>query len=315
MPSSYQPVPRVSGRPHYPPELVDRSKALFAGTLDLMGGAAAVAPLARMVAARFPAHFERATEAAGVVGVDPLDLFTAHLCYDALLGSGGMGCSTLALAGPAGPVLARNMDWVPEAAVARASCLVDEEFGTNAGFLGLVGAVTGLSRRGFAVALNAAFGGADMTGYPMLLFLRHVLDTAADFREALAMAKAERLMAAGIITLVGTADDERAVVERTPTRAAVRMPKGDEPLAATNHHRALARPELCPRYDHLIAHAGRQPPLEVLTHPGVLQTITAQHVVFCPATQAAEMYVPTRLLAAGVGTGYTRDELRGLFTG
>lgn len=311
---AYQPVPRVSSDTPYPPELVARSKELFAGTLELMGGAHAAAPLARMVADRYPVCAERATAAAGVVDVLPLDLLTAHLCYDALLGSSGMACSTMALAGPDGPVLARNMDWFPESKVARASCMVSESFGWNAGFVGMIGAVTGVSRRGFAVALNAAFGWSDPTGYPMLLFLRHVLDTAGDYRQALDMVQYERLMAAGIITIVGKKNNERVVVERTPTRAAVRMPKGDEPLAATNHHRSLARPEACPRYDHLIAHAGRQPPLEVLTHPNVLQSITAQHVVMCPAAGTAEMWVPTHLLAADAGEGYSMEELRGFFT-
>jgi hypothetical protein len=313
-PYATTPVPRVDAALPPPAEMVARSKELFAGTLELMGGAAAVVPLARMVAARFPVHAERARSAAAAVGVDPLHLLSAHLCYDALLGSSGMACSTLALAGERGPVLARNMDWFPEARVARASCLVTESFGTNAGFVGMIGVVTAMSKSGFAVALNAAFGGSDPTGYPLLLFLRHVCDTATSYEQAVEVVKSERLAAGGVVTVVGRRNDERAVVERTPTRAAVRVPKGDEPLAATNHYRQLARPEVCPRYEHLIAHAGRHPPLEVLTHPEVLQTITAQHVLVCPATGAAEMSVPTHLLTAAEGE-YTLAEMAGFFTG
>lgn len=312
-PYATTPVPRVSDLSSPPPELVARSKELFAGTLELMGGAAAVAPFARLVAARFPGHAERARSAAAVVGVDPLALLSAHLCYDALLGSSGMACSTMAVATPAGPVLARNMDWFPEARVARASCLVSEAFGVNAGFVGMIGVVTAMSKNGFAVALNAAFGGSDPTGYPLLLFLRQVCDTAADFAEAVGMAERERLAAGGIITVVGVTNDERAVVERTPTKAAVRSPRGDDPLFATNHYRSLSAPHSCPRYDHMAANAGR-PPLEVLTHPEVLQTITAQHVQLCPATMAAEMSVPSHLLTA-VEEEYTLAEMAGFFTG
>lgn len=313
-PYTTQPVPRVSADPPHPPELVAHAKALLVGTLELVAHAPAAGQLARMVAAKFPAHAARAATAAAVVGVSPLDLLTATLCYDLLLGFSGMGCSTLAVATPAGPVLARNMDWVPAGKVARASCLVDEPFGTNAGFLGMIGVVTGMSKNGFAVALNATFGGADPGGFPMLLFLRHVCDTATNYREALELVKSERLMSGGVVTVVGVRNDERAVVERTPTTAAVRCPRGDEPVFATNHYRSLAAPHACPRYDHMAAHAGRRPPLKVLTHPQVLQTITAQHVQLCPANGSAEMSVPTHLLTA-VEEEYTLAEMVGFFAG
>ena len=65
---------------------------------------------------------------------------------------------------------------------------------------------------------------------------------------------------------------------------------------ATNHYRALSRPESCGRYAHLAVKAGKTPPLEILTHHEVLQSITAQHVIFQPATGRAEMYVPSHLL-------------------
>jgi hypothetical protein len=312
-PYAITPVPRVSAAGPHPPELVATSKDLLAATLELLTHAPLAGLLARTVAAKFPVHADRANHAAAVVGVDPMSLLTATLCYDLLLGFSGMGCSTMAVATPAGPVLARNMDWVPAGKVARASCLIDDTFGTNAGFLGMIGVVTGLSRHGFAVALNATFGGGDPTGYPMLLFLRHVCDTATSYARAFEMVKAERLMSGGVITLVGMANDERAVVECMPGKYVVRTANGGEPLLATNHYRLLARPESCPRYDHLTANAGR-PPLEVLTHPQVLQTITAQHVQLCPATMSAEMRVPTHLLTAA-DEEYTLAEMVGFFTG
>jgi isopenicillin-N N-acyltransferase-like protein len=103
-------------------------------------------------------------------------------------------------------------------------------------------------------------------------------------------------MSGGIVTVVGTKNDERAVIERTPTHATVRTATGDEPLMATNHFRDLAEPEVCTRFDHLAQFAGKLPALEVLTSRNALQDITAQHVVMCPATQSAEMFVPSDLL-------------------
>lgn len=297
----YDPVPRVSGTPPFPPEQVQRSKNLFRATLDMFQQDERVGMLAGYVFGKYPVHAERARGGSAIIGVDPVELVAANLCYDLLMGASAMGCSTLALAGAAGPTLARNMDWFPADKVAQASCLVDEEFGVNAGFVGLLGAVTGLSRRGFCVCLNAAFGGFDLTGYPMLLFLRHVLDTAPDYTAALDLVTHERLMSGGIITLVGTRNAERAVVERSPTEAAVRLADGDAPLMATNHFRARSTPEACPRYEYMAARAGTVPALDLLMRPEVLQDITAQHVVMCPAAQTVEMFVPTRLTSADSG--------------
>ncbi len=293
---SYESVPTVGGQPPYPAALLARSKNLLHATLNLFGQVGLATDIGPRMFAKYPVHAERATRVAEVVEVDPVDLLTANLCYDLLMGSNAMGCSTLALPGTNGPVLARNMDWFPAEKIAKASCLVEEDYGVNAGFVGMLGSVTGMSRRGFCVCLNAAFGGSDPTGYPVLLFLRHVLDTAADYVEALAMVRTERLMSGGIVTVVGTRNDERAVVERTPTRAVVRTAGGEEPLLATNHFRNLAKPEVCPRYEYMKLHAEKMPATEILTSRHVLQEITAQHVAMCPATQKVEMFVPSHLL-------------------
>ena len=306
---SYESVRTVGGQPPYPADLLARSKNLLRATLNLFGQLGLATDAGPHMFAKYPVHAERAGAAAGVIGVEPVDLLTANLCYDLLAGSSVMGCSTLALPGKDGPVLARNMDWFPAEKIAKASCLVAEDYGVNAGFVGMLGSVTGMSRRGFCVCLNAAFGGTDPTGYPVLLFLRQVLDTATDYAEALGMVRSERLMSGGIVTVVGTRNDERAVVERTPTRATVRLAADDEPLMATNHFRDLAGPEVCPRYEYMMQYAGKRPATEILTSRRVLQEITAQHVVLCPATQAAEMFVPSHLLPDDVREEMTPADL------
>ncbi|QEG29955.1 Acyl-coenzyme A:6-aminopenicillanic acid acyl-transferase [Gemmata obscuriglobus] len=305
---TYEPVPVVADQSH-PPEQIARSKALFRATLELCNQLGPVGRVAQSVFAKYPTHAERARIAAAIVGVEPLELLTTNICYDLLLGASAMGCSTLALAGPSGPVLARNMDWFPPVQVAQASCLVNEEFGVNAGFLGMLGAVTGLSRRGFCLCLNAAFGGFDPSGYPVLLFLRHVLDTARDYGQAVEMVEREPLMSGGIITVVGSRNDERVVIERTTKDAVARRPIGSAPLVATNHFRKLSRPQECPRYEHLTAHAAGTPALEALTSRSVLQDITAQHVVMCPTAQTAEMYVPSHMLAVAAPPAVTPADL------
>ncbi len=306
---SYESVPNLSSEPPYPPDLVAKSKNFLQATLTMFKPLGPRADIAPGIFKKYPVHAERARLAATVIGVEPVQLLSGNLCYDILAGTIAMGCSTLALPGKDGPFLARNMDWFPAEKIAKASCLVSEDYGVNAGFLGMVGVVTGMSRNGFCVCINAAFGGFDPDGYPTLLFLRHVLDTAKNFAEALKMVENERLMSGGIITLVGTRNDERAIVERAYSKAMVRKPTGDEPLLATNHFRALAEPEVCPRYEYMAQTAGRSPAMGILTDSRVLQSITAQHVVMCPATQFAEMYVPSRLLPDSVQDEMTVADL------
>src|SRR5439155_24347759 len=127
------------------------------------------------------------------------DLTLAKLSYDVLMGL--YACSTVALATPGGPVVARNMDWSPEGKIARASCVMPTAHGLNPGPLGCVGVVTGLSRRGFAVVLNAVgCPRLEPAGYPVLLFLRHLLDRAADFDDALRLAQSTPLLSSALIT-------------------------------------------------------------------------------------------------------------------
>src|SRR5262249_10662696 len=166
----------------------------------------------------------------------------------------------------AGRVVPGKMDWWPEGMLARAGRLLrftrdGAPAYASAGWPGALGVVTGLSTRGFAVVLNAVATpgeGVGGEGYPVLLHLRRVLEDARDFDDALRMLSEERLLAPALFTLAGRENEQRVVVERTPTRHALRWPEGDEPLVATNHYRVLSRPRpfggeelsgACGRYD------------------------------------------------------------------
>jgi hypothetical protein len=249
------------------------------------------------------------------------DIMLANLSYDLVLAR--LGCSTVALPTPRGPVVARNMDWWPEDLLARASYLIrcshhgDLRF-VNAGWPGSIGVVTGLSTRGFAIALNAVTcsQGVRKTGYPVLLHLRRVLEDARDFDEALGMISKQTLAAPALITLAGTRNDQRVVVERTPTHSALRWAAGDQPLIATNDYRMLdqASPHMlhdlgystCSRYDALCrffaGHGADQyvedaALLYVLSDGAVIQTITAQHIILRPRQREVRLFVPSRLTA------------------
>jgi hypothetical protein len=257
--------------------------------------------LAREVLDRYPEHRLRANRAAELLDADPLDVMLATLSYDLCVE--GHGCSVAALATADGPVLARNLDWFPADLLAQAGCVIPTSCGLEAGFAGGIGVVTGLSHRGFALALNAVWcGRSDPTGYPVLLFLRHLLDHAADFSGAVEMAAATPLMSGCLITLVGTRNDERAVIERTPSSAAVRTVRGDEPLVVTNHYRTMDRPVSCDRHKRLTADSQVLPTsptdeqvLGCLTVEPVLNGLTTHHVLMRPAAGSLRLFVPGRL--------------------
>lgn len=260
--------------------------------------------------------------AAAMVGADWRDVLLANVSYDLLVAT--FGCSTVALATPSGPVLARNMDWWPEELLAQASYqLRFHRAGTfefaSAGWPGATGVVTGLSARGFAVALNAVIGPERFSrlGYPVLLHLRRVLEDATDFDSARLALCQQRLMVSALFTLVGTDNRQRVVIERSPTRFAERWPEGMEPLIATNDYRKLHAPQThvgteiyettCRRYDALCrffsSHRGDRDAdnnalLYALTDGSVIQSITAQHILLRPRECQMRVFVPRRLLSA-----------------
>jgi hypothetical protein len=302
-----------------PQQAVAEARQLLAAVIDTVPPAARL--LAHLVRARTANRFHQ--EAAGLarqVGADWRDLMIANISYDLLLAT--FGCSTLALPTPSGPVVARNMDWWPEALLARASYLMRYtrnralQF-ASAGWPGAIGVVTGLSGRGFAVVLNAVASpeGLCKTGYPVLLHIRRVLEDAPDFEAALGLLANQRLAVSALLTLVGRENAERVVIERTPTRHALRWPRGDEPLVATNDYRLLFQPEAhagaeiyqttCARYEALCQFFADHRPeqeiddaalLYILSDPRVIQGITAQHIILRPRTGQCRLFVPRRLV-------------------
>ncbi len=256
------------------------------------------------------------------VGVGWREICLANVSYDLALSI--IGCSTIALPTPDGPVVARNMDWWPEEILAQTSTLVrchrgDQLAFAIAGWPGSVGVVTGLSARGFCIVLNAVLceEGIDKTGYPVLLHIRRVLEDADGFDQALEMLSEQHLAAPALLTLVGTENHQRVVIERSPKRCALRRPEGDAPLVTTNDYRKLYKPAAsdageiyqttCDRHDALSRYFADHDTeqtvedarlLYILSEPDIIQNITAQHVVMRPRSGQIRLFVPRRLLPA-----------------
>jgi hypothetical protein len=299
------------------PEALALSRRLLDSILkEVPANLLSLAELARL---RTMSRFhDEAVSVAQQVGVDWRAVMLANLSYDLILAH--FGCSTVALPTPRGPVVARNMDWWPEDLLAQASFLIRYTEGdtfrfANAGWPGAIGLVTGLSARGFGVVLNAVTSpeGVNQTGYPVLLHLRRVIEDAQDFDDALRMLTEQKLAAPALITLVGSANEQRVVIERTPIRHALRWPEGDGPLVTTNDYRLLFQPQAsegaeiyrttCARFDALNRFfAGHRPDREVkdeallyiLSDPAVIQGITAQHIILRPRQGEVRLFIPRR---------------------
>jgi predicted choloylglycine hydrolase len=295
-------APRLIGNDVPRDAQVQASRALLQATVSGLRLNPDNLRLTRDVLARYPEHRSSTEQAAHLLEADPMDIMLTTLSYDLCVE--GHGCSTAALAGPESPVLARNLDWSPADLLARAGCVLPTACGLEAGFIGGVGVVTGLSHRGFALALNAVWcGHTDTDGYPVLPFLRHLLDHASCYAEARDMAAATPLMSGCLITLAGTRNDERAVVERTPSSSSIRTPRGAEPLVVTNHYREMEQPTSCDRHDRLTADSLALPTrptdeqvLGCLTRSPVLNGGTTHHVVMRPAAGSLRLFVPRGLL-------------------
>jgi hypothetical protein len=311
---------RSDGFAHIPDDAVVAVKRLLNAVQDRLPTSAL--RLALPLHLRTLGRFRReAQQVAKLVDADPALILIANLIYDFVVMQ--MGCSTIALPTPDGPVLARNMDFAPQDLLAQSSRLIrfrrrDTVQFTQAGWPGAIGTVSALSPRGFAVVLNAVASkeGLNRLGYPVLLHLRRVVEQADDFDQALHWLSEAKLMMSAIFTLVGTENQQRVVIERTPTRHQLRWPVADEPLVTTNDFRALAKFQAertigplastsCRRFDSLCGffadHRSDQTVddahlLYALTDPSVIQEITAQHMIFRPRQQTVRLFVPTRLM-------------------
>lgn len=275
--------------------------------------------LAEMIDAGTAGRFRVEAEAWGRLIDRPWqEILLASCAYDAAIRV--FMCSGVAVETKRGPVLARNMDWWPERPLALGSVMLryrrgEELVFENAGWAGAIGAVSGMSARGFALAMNAVTSSdpVQMSGYPVMLFLRSILEDAGSYDEAFQMICRTELASPCLVMLVGSENHERAVIERTPTRHAVRRGTPGQPLVVTNDYRVIDAEasgvvadghglyrSACGRYDALANQfeSGDLDPMSddamlyALSHPSVRMEITAQQIVFRPRSQASKLVAP-----------------------
>lgn len=252
-------------------------------------------------------HGEELEAISQLVGVSLEELALANAYYD--LASAALGCTAVGLDLEGGPIHARNLDWWGEGGVlGRHTVAIEYVRGGRRhfeviGWPGSIGAFSGIAPGRFSISLNAVSSGeAPQLALPITVRLRELLDHASSFDVALMDLERVPLPCSALLMLVGTKPGELAVIERTPTRAAVRRGigrEGEQAVLATNDYRALATKvgdanvlstTSCSRFDRALERAVHERPstvagwLAILDDPEVRMDITAQQMVFRPVT-------------------------------
>ena len=241
------------------------------------------------------------------------DILLANCNYDLFMAGGIQPhlCSVLVLPTGDGPMFARNLDWDPRDQLAAASCRLEYSRGGRklfqaAGWPGSIGAVTGVSEKGFAIALNFPCdhgGQLDPMGQPVLLLIRSLLEQSGSFRSAVETLCGVRTTSPGIFTLAGADNAEMKVVEHEVERVHVRsanIPSGGvcARLAATNHFGGDRG--YCDRYERLKNQSfpGHDAGIVISDEDAfaalesVKLGITASHVVMRPRLKRLNMRAP-----------------------
>ena len=223
----------------------------------------------------------------------------ANLYYDVL--KFYFGCTAFAFASDKGVLHARNLDWHTDNNLLGKHSMIfnfQKEGKTlfkTVGWPGFIGALSGTKRQKFSVTLNAVLS-ADKPelATPISFFLRDVLTSANSYEEAQRQLETTTIASDCLLLLSGTNQDELAVIERTPTRFATRLPDSDF-VVVTNDYKKLENVQLsesvlqstsCGRYDRASDLLNTSRPtnekacLEILQDDAVMMGITVQQMVF-----------------------------------
>lgn len=254
------------------------------------------------------------TSIAHLLGVSEEAALVVNLYYDLIKFL--LGCTAFAVDTEQGPLHARNLDWWTEMGLLSSTTLVARFHGAAAGpfqavsWPGFTGALSGLAPGRFAITLNAVSSDEPPAfAMPITYLIRSVFETAHTFAEAVDRLASTEIVADCLLLVTGILPGEMVVIERTPTRAALRSPANGR-LIVTNDYLALqsnmtsagAGQELqrtsCSRFDRaslLLAHHAPRDVAEclgILTDPAVRMRITVQQMVMSAAQGILEARLP-----------------------
>ncbi len=174
-----------------------------------------------------PDHWLEIESLATALDIPVTDVALCNFYYDAL--KVVLGCTAFAIDAGGAVLHARNLDWWTENAALARYTTVSHFIGgpaghfTTIGWPGFIGAFSGIAPGRFAVTLNAVLSlEPAQLATPVVLLLRTVLEAARSFDEAAAILSDAGLPCDCLLLLTGTRSGEMVVIERTPTRHALR---------------------------------------------------------------------------------------------
>jgi acid ceramidase len=259
-----------------------------------------------------PDHWAELESLAQILGVPIADAVLCNLYYDAL--KLVLGCTAFAVDTPGGVLHARNLDWWTQSAILSRYTIACRFIGgpagefTTIGWPGFLGAFSGIAPGRFAVTLNAVLSQEPaIRATPVVLVLRTVLEQARSFAEALNILSTTPLPSDSLLLLTGIHKGEHAVIERTPTRSAVR--RGQHGFTCvTNDYRELPSSSnqptteilatSCHRFNRTESLLATALPInattcfDYLSNAEVRMGITVQQMVFQPATGQFWVQIP-----------------------
>lgn len=199
-------------------------------------------------------------QAASVTGCSPLDILAANTFYDS--SRGALGCTAFAVDSPGGPLHGHCLDWEFGAEIlGRHLTPVDlvEPGGRttlrSVGWPGFLGTYVGVSPGRFALTMNAVWSEDEACeAEPLGIILRRAMTASTGFAVLVDRLASVPLRCDCVLLVTGVNQGEMVVIERTPTRAALREPSSSV-LLATNHYCALEAGASRPGY----VSTGREP--------------------------------------------------------
>lgn len=250
-----------------------------------------------------PDHWAEMEALADALDLPLGDVVLCNLYYDLL--KVVIGCTAFAVATPGGVLHGRNLDWRTRNAALNRYTAVTRFIGAPAGefvvigWPGYVGVFSAVAKGRFAITLNAVLSlEPAQIATPIVFLIRTVLEECRTFDDALQVLAETPIASDCLLLLSGPAEDQLAVIERTPTRHAIR--RSAEAVSVANDYRRIdadtgsASSELLAtsrgRLARVEALLSQQLPeaaadcLRYLSDPGVRMGITVQQMVFRPAT-------------------------------
>lgn len=275
---------------------------------DLGKSADRVAVVSRSVRSVLPVEYWDEVQSVATQASVPADVMLfCNAYYDMV--SALTGCTAFAVDTPSGPLHARNLDWWTENRLLSETSLACRFTGAPAGefiaigWPGYLGVLSGMAPGRFAITLNAVLSEeAAQIALPVSFLIRQTFEEAETFAAAVERLSQAVIPGNCLLLVSGIAPGEMLVIERTPTRHAIRHATrhaGASRVIVANEYlkldaeTVLGDTELqsssCSRYDRMDALLQKPPTgllgcIDYLRNPAVQMSITVQQMAFHSAS-------------------------------